>query len=87
MYRCSTYEEWVVPHEVDTVSLPECSIELDAGAGRDDTLLVWFSLLAVGTLQHGEGAATRLRIHTQKHTWEIQMNFLSDASQDYIWKT
>lgn len=83
MYWCSTYEEQVVPHEVDTVSLPERSIELDAGAGRDDTLLVLFGLLAVGTLQHGEGAATRLYVHTQTHTniWGIQMNFLSGASQ------
>lgn len=84
MHRCSTYEEQVVLHEVDTVSLLEGSIELDTGAGRDDTLLVLFSLLAVGTLQHGEGAATRLCIHTQKHTWEIQMNFLPNDLQDYI---
>ncbi len=66
MHWCSTYEEQVVPHEVHTVSLPERSIELDTSAGRDDTLLVLFGLPAVRTLQHGEGAATRLCVH--KHT-------------------
>lgn len=62
-----TDEEQVVPHEVDAVSFSERSVELDTGAGGDDTLFVLFGLLAVGTLQHGEGAAARLRVHRNTH--------------------
>lgn len=67
MYKRITNEEQVVPHEVDPISLSECSVELYTGAGCDDALLILFGLLAVGTLQHGEGAATRLCVHTQTH--------------------
>lgn len=56
-----TDEEQIIPHEVDTVPFSQCSIELDTGAGCDDTLFVLFRLLAVRTLKHGEGAAARLR--------------------------
>lgn len=63
----TTDEEQIVPHEVDTISFSECSIELDTGAGCDDTLFVLFGLLAVRTFQHGEGAAARLRVHTNTH--------------------
>lgn len=65
MYKGITNEEQVVPHEVDPISLLECSVELYTGAGCDDALLILFGLLAVGALQHGEGAATRLCVHTQ----------------------
>lgn len=58
-----TDEEQIVPHEVDPISFSECSIELDTGAGGDHTLFVLFGLLAVRTLQHGEGAAARLCAH------------------------
>lgn len=58
----------MILNEVHTISLSECSVELDTGAGCDDTLLVLFSLLAVGTLKHGEAAATGLRGHTHTHT-------------------
>lgn len=58
----------MILNEVHTISLSECSVELDTGAGCDDTLLVLFSLLAVGTLEHGEAAATGLRVHTRTHT-------------------
>lgn len=57
----------MVPHEVDAIPLSERSVELDAGAGRDDALFVLFCLLVVGTLQHGEGAAARLCPHTHTH--------------------
>lgn len=60
-----TDEEQIVPHEVDPISFSECSIELDTGAGGDDTLFVLFGLLAVRTLQHGEGAAARLCVRTE----------------------
>lgn len=55
-----TDEEQIVAHEVDSISFSERSIELDTGAGGDDTLFVLFGLLAVRTPQHGEGAAARL---------------------------
>lgn len=61
-----TYEQQVILHEVDPVSLSQRSVELDAGAGCDDALLVFFALTAVGTLEHGEAAATGLRAHTHK---------------------
>lgn len=83
-----TYEEQVVPHEVYTVSLPERSVELDTGAGCNDTLFVLFSLLAVRTLQHGEGAATRLWAHTdtdtQTQTFETFRWISYQIPQDYI---
>lgn len=59
-----TYEQQVIFHEVDPVSLSQRSVELDAGAGGDNALLVFFSLPAVRTLQHGEAAATGLHAHT-----------------------
>lgn len=61
-----TYEQQVI-HEVDPVSLSQHSVEPDAGAGGDDTLLVFFGLPAVGTLKHWEAAATRLRTHAHTH--------------------
>lgn len=45
-----TYEQQVILHEVDPVSLSQRSIELDAGAGGDNALLVFIRLPAVGTL-------------------------------------
>lgn len=67
----------MILNEVHTISLSECSVELDTGAGCDDTLLVLLSLLAVGTLKHGETAATGLRVHTQTYT-DTQRKTLDD---------
>ena len=65
MYVCmyGTYEQKVVPHEVDISALSEPGVELDTGAGRDHTLLVLLALrlaAAFRAFQHGERATTRL---------------------------
>lgn len=67
-FMMPTYEQQVILHEVDPVSLSQRSVELDAGAGCDNALLVFFGLAAVGTLKHWEAAATGLHTHTDTHT-------------------
>ena len=63
-----TYEQQVVPHEVDAVAFSQGGIELYTGAGRDHTLFL-VRLPAAGPLQHGECAATGLHTtHTHTHT-------------------
>ena len=62
-----TYEQQVVPHEVDAVAFSQGGIELYTGAGRDHTLFL-VRLPAAGPLQHGECAATGLHTtHTHTH--------------------